>query len=491
MFGLTNEEGNHGEDVKEYYFYLDATPTSSYLKYRYRYPLTGYPYADLVETNRNRGRNDLEYELLDTGVFDQDRYVDVDVEYAKNAPEDIAIRITVSNRGAEWATVHLLPHLWFRNTWWKGAEKGTVSAGAPGTIVAEHERVRIEGALVRRNSDAPLHRERVEHRAPVGIAERDTPREGRVPRLRHPREDRRRESRPRGHEGGRALRAEHRSARIDRGPPAPLLAAPRPCSTPPPSTSSSPLASPRRTSSTCRSRRRDTPAEEANVMRQALAGMLWSKQHYFFDLDTWLEEHNVHPLRDSGGDARNRSWFHMINDDVISMPDKWEYPWYASWDLAFHTRRARDGRRGRGQAPALAHAERAVPPSERTAPRLRVELQRREPTRARVGDAPRLRDRARAARHRRRRVAEGRVPEAPRELHLVDQPQGPHRPQRVRGRLPRARQHRRLRPERTTADRRPPRAVRRHRVDGLLLAVHAQHRPRARGARRRCTARWC
>jgi hypothetical protein len=117
MFGLTNAEGNHGEDVKEYYFYLDATPTSSYLKYRYRYPLDEYPYDDLVRTNAGRSRHDLEYELLDTGIFDADRYVDIDVEYAKAAPDDIHVRITVSNRSATPADVHLLPTLWFRNTW--------------------------------------------------------------------------------------------------------------------------------------------------------------------------------------------------------------------------------------------------------------------------------------------------------------------------------------------------------------------------------------
>jgi hypothetical protein len=129
MFGLTNAEGNHGEDVKEYYFYLDATPTSSYLKYRYRYPLREYPYADLVTTNASRSRQELEYELLDTGVFDDDAYVDVDVEYAKAAPDDIHVRITLSNRSAAPAEVHVLPTLWFRNTWWMGQPKGVLAAG--------------------------------------------------------------------------------------------------------------------------------------------------------------------------------------------------------------------------------------------------------------------------------------------------------------------------------------------------------------------------
>src|SRR6478735_3193511 len=132
LFGLTNAEGNHGEDVKEYYFYLDATPTSSYLKYRYRYPLGEFPYEDLVTTNRSRSRTELEYELLDTGIFDDDRYVDVDVEYAKSNPEDIHVRITLNNRSHYDETVHLLPSLWFRNAWWADRPKGTlqVPAGA-------------------------------------------------------------------------------------------------------------------------------------------------------------------------------------------------------------------------------------------------------------------------------------------------------------------------------------------------------------------------
>ena len=125
MFGLTNSEANHGEDVKEYYFYLDSTPTHSYMKYLYKYPQAAYPYSDLIENNRRRNRNDMEYELLDTGVFNEDRYFDVFVEYAKQAPEDILIQISVSNRGPEPATLHVLPTLWFRNTWawWPGTPK--------------------------------------------------------------------------------------------------------------------------------------------------------------------------------------------------------------------------------------------------------------------------------------------------------------------------------------------------------------------------------
>ena len=140
MFGLTNGEGNHGEDAKEYWFYLDSTPTHSYMKCRYKYPQRAFPYDDLLATNRARGRQDFEYELLDTGIFDEDRYFDVVVEYAKAAPDDILLLVTAHNRGPQPATLHLLPTLWFRNTWaWgDGAERPSLTAAGPATVRAEH-----------------------------------------------------------------------------------------------------------------------------------------------------------------------------------------------------------------------------------------------------------------------------------------------------------------------------------------------------------------
>jgi hypothetical protein len=339
MFGLTNAEGNHGEDVKEYYFYLDATPTSSYLKYRYRYPLDGYPYDDLVATNRSRTRLDFEYELLDTGVFDENRYVDVDVEYAKRTPDDVEVCITVSNRGDQQATVHLLPTLWFRNTWWMGGAKGAlhaVTGDANGTavIAADHPdlgqfELRCVGApelLFTENENNSerlwgtanatpfvkdaFHQYVVHGRTDAVNPARTGTKAAALYRLDVPAE------------GSQTVRLRLCPAGADHVDDAERLFAARVAhadqfyaSITPPSTS----------------------AAEAVVMRQALASMLWSKQYYFFDLDKWLEEHHVHPLRGEGGDVRNRGWFHMVNDDVISMPDKWEYPWYASWDLAFHT----------------------------------------------------------------------------------------------------------------------------------------------------------
>jgi hypothetical protein len=338
MFGLTNAEGNHGEDVKEYYFYLDATPTSSYLKYRYRYPLEAFPYDDLVRTNGARSRLELEYELLDTGVFDGDRYVDVDVEYAKASPDDVHVRITLANRSAEPATLHLLPTLWYRNTWWMGGPKGSLRADGAAVIAVEHPdldalELRGEGAPTLLFTDNETNTERlwgVPNESPyVKDAFHRYVIEGRTDAV-NP-----------GQTGTKA--ALHYTLDIDAGASTEVrLRLCRPAEAEIGSDAVDAVFA-ERLADTDEFYGSITPprtsADEAVVMRRALAGMLWGKQHYFFDLDRWLEEHHVHPLRggDSGADVRNRGWFHMVNDDVISMPDTWEYPWYASWDLAFHT----------------------------------------------------------------------------------------------------------------------------------------------------------
>ena len=195
LFGLTNAEGNHGEDVKEYYFYLDSTPTHSYMKYLYKYPQRRFPYDDLLRSNAARGKDELEYELLDTGVFDQDRYFDVFVEYAKAGPEDLLIRIDVVNRGPEAASLHLLPTLWFRNTWsWGGGGRKPVpgAGGAPGGERHRHAPRRLDSPgraarlppVLRGEAGAALHRERDQHAAPLGPAQRDAVREGRHRRIR-------------------------------------------------------------------------------------------------------------------------------------------------------------------------------------------------------------------------------------------------------------------------------------------------------------------
>ena len=350
LFGLTNSEANHGEDVKEYYFYLDSTPTHSYMKYLYKYPQAAYPYVDLVETNRRRTREEMEYELLDTGIFRENRYFDVFVEYAKAGPEDILVKITAANRGPEAAELHVLPTLWFRNDWapWiaRPSAKPTLEEieGPAGTraIAATHPalgayRLHCEG-------DAPLlFTENETNHTRLGLdypnagpylkdGINDCVVQGRLDAVNPDRVGTKAAAHYRLKvEPGRSAVVRLRLANRDPGgkgeqPPfgkgfdETLAARLREAdefyrSVTPPS------ASP----------------DAAGVMRQAIAGMLWSKQYYYFDADSWLEEHRAHPLHHGSRPFRNREWFHMLNDDIISMPDKWEYPWYAAWDLAFHT----------------------------------------------------------------------------------------------------------------------------------------------------------
>jgi hypothetical protein len=339
MFGLTNSEGNHGEDVKEYYFYLDSTPTHSYMKYLYKYPQREFPYRDLVETNARRSREELEYELLDTGIFEEDRYFDVFVEYAKADPEDILIQIAVHNRGPEVATIHVLPTLWFRNVWsWgNGREhKPHLQSVGDAAIAASHPILRDyvlqcegnpellftenetnAGRLWGQPNSTPFVKDAFHEYVISGNKAAVNP-DGEGTKaaahyvLQIPAGDfqtiRLRLTANPGHDAFSAfdrifaLRAAEADEFYDRIMPASLN------------------------------------EDERRIHRQALAGMLWSKQFYYFDLDKWLSEHEAHPMTgDKTRNMRNSEWFHMLNKDIISMPDKWEYPWYAAWDLAFHT----------------------------------------------------------------------------------------------------------------------------------------------------------
>lgn len=338
LFGLTNSEGNHGEDVKEYYFYLDSTPTHSYMKYLYKYPQGAFPYVDLVEANRQRSRHEFEYELLDTGAFDGDRYFDVFVEYAKASPEDILVQITVFNRGPEPAALQVLPTLWFRNTWSWGRDDPTPSLRqtAPGMIAASDPKLggrflSCEGAAALLFTENETNTERLFQRP------NRTPyvKDGINDYIVH------------GNRG--AVNPEQTGTKAS----AQYL-----------------LTMGAGESQTVRLRIHDAPsmrlfgsdfdavmqarrkqadefyatvipasldADAANVMRQALAGMLWTKQFYYYDVDRWLEERGAGPFMPQRHRApRNEHWHHVDNADVISMPDKWEYPWYAAWDLAFH-----------------------------------------------------------------------------------------------------------------------------------------------------------
>ena len=338
LFGLTNSEGNHGEDVKEYYFYLDSTPTHSYMKYLYKYPQQEFPYRDLVETNSRRSREEFEYELLDTGVFDTDRYFDVFVEYAKAGPEDVLIRISVHNRGPEAAIIHLLPTLWFRNTWSWGqdATRPLLRQSPQGGVITSHPELGeyilyCEGSpaflftenesnasrLWGQPNPSPFVKDAFHEYIVLGKHEAINPSNVGTKATAHYT----REVPARGSAVVR-LRLSAKPSTDPFGPFDTFMDS--------------------RLADANEFYNRITPTslseDERRVHRQALAGMLWSKQYYYFDLDKWLDEHEAHPLLDTEPrQIRNSDWFHMLNSDIISMPDKWEYPWYAAWDLAFHT----------------------------------------------------------------------------------------------------------------------------------------------------------
>jgi hypothetical protein len=346
LFGLTNSEGNHGEDVKEYYFYLDSTPTHSYMKYLYKYPHAAYPYDDIVRTNRDRRRTEFEYELLDTGVFDQARYFDVFVEYAKAAPEDILIQITVSNRGPAPAAIHVLPTIWFRNTWSWGEnlprpllkQIDTVSVSASHPDLGERI-IEADGALDWLFTENETNTERLVHVPNRTPYVKDAINSYFV-------HGRRNAVNP-DKTGTKA--AAHYQVVV--GPGASQILRLR-LSDVPAAAAVSRGRSDRLGAdfdAIMATRRREADefyasvipstldADAANVMRQALAGMLWSKQYYNYDVDRWLSERGADPFKPGRRPApRNDRWHHMQNADIISMPDKWEYPWYAAWDLAFH-----------------------------------------------------------------------------------------------------------------------------------------------------------
>jgi Mannosylglycerate hydrolase MGH1-like glycoside hydrolase domain/Glycosyl hydrolase family 63 C-terminal domain len=342
LFGLTGTEGNHGEDVKEQYFYLDSTPTHSYMKYLYKYPHSEFPYAKLVEENRGRGRDQPEFELLDTGVFDDSRYFDVFIEYAKAAVEDILIKITVANRGPEVANLHLLPTIWFRNIWSWGnrdqrpelhqsrsvpdpaielnhpqlSRRWLYCEGPPEVLFTENENncKRLFGA----DNRTPYVKDGINDYIVDGLKEAiNAARSGtkaaahyvlsvpaggsEIIRLRLADVDFKKKTALTGFEEVVALRQNEADEFYATVIP------------------------------------NDLSADAQNVMRQAFAGMLWSKQFYHYVVKDWVHgDPGNPPPPEQRKKGRNREWTHLFNADVISMPDKWEYPWYAAWDLAFH-----------------------------------------------------------------------------------------------------------------------------------------------------------
>ena len=389
LFGLTNSEGNHGEDVKEYYFYLDSTPTHSYMKYLYKYPQCPYPYEDLINTNRNRSRDELEYELLDTGIFADDRYFDVFVEYAKAAPEDLLIKINISNRGSEAAVLHVLPTLWFRNTWsWSdGGTKPLVrvlEADGRTVLYAHHTDPLFQESL----KDYYLH---CEGTVPLLLTENETNnarlfgtangspyvKDGINDYIVNGKSD---SVNPAG-VGTKA--AAHFDLSVPGGATRTIrlrLSSFAPGELPNAFADFDEVFETRQKEAdefyaSAISATVNADPDRANVVRQAMAGMLWSKQYYYFEGYKWLEGH--HSQLSPNRESRNRDWVHMLNDDVLSMPDKWEYPWYAAWDLCIsHTGAIRSGP-GLRQRAAQAGTGGTLSPSEGSSSRLRMELQRR------------------------------------------------------------------------------------------------------------------
>ena len=347
LFGVTGQEGNHGEDCKELYWYLDSTPTHSFMRMLYKYPQRAYPYEELLRRNREAGRGNREVELLDTGVLDEDRYFDVQVDYAKADVEDILIRIEVSNRGPDAAHLHLLPTLWFRNTWsWgRGDRKPRLEAlrDASGRGVGVRTEHPVEGSFtLRTNAHAEwLFTENETNAQRLWGASNASPH---VKDAFH----------------GRVI--EGRTELVNPAQMGTRSAAWIQLTVPAGATQSVQLRLTRGGlehpgssgvgddfEPTFAARRAEAdaffarviPAELSedgrNVMRQALAGMLWSKQFYHYVVRDWLEGDPGHPAPpDSRKGGRNFDWGHLHNADVLSMPDKWEYPWYAAWDLAFH-----------------------------------------------------------------------------------------------------------------------------------------------------------
>jgi hypothetical protein len=356
LFGLGGPEGNHGEDVKEAYFYLDATPTHSYLKALYKYPQREFPYADLVRENRARGRDQGEYEIADTGVFDGDRYFDVVAEYAKASPDDILIRLTVSNRGPEAAPIHVLPTLWFRNTWSWGRtgegywEKPSIAADAGPVAEASSPRLQavhatlgtyvlaIEagpgGAPDLLFTDNETNAARLFGGANSVPSVKDAFHEAVVAG--------RRDAVNAARAGTKA--AAHHSVTVPAGASAVFrlrLSSREEAPARPFGPAFDEVFARRIEEADAFHAARTpaaAPAEARRAVRQADAGLLWSKQFYHYIVRDWLSGDPAQPPPPSPRlNGRNHDWPHLFNRDVISMPDKWEYPWYAAWDLAFHT----------------------------------------------------------------------------------------------------------------------------------------------------------
>jgi hypothetical protein len=373
LFGLTNGQGNHGEDVKEHYYYLDATPTHSYLKMLYKYPQRPFPYAALLDENGKRNREQPEFELLDTGIFDDDRYFDVFVEYAKAGPDDILMRVTAHNRGPQAADLHILPTVWFRNTWsWKpGVTKPSLRADGPGRVAAEHATLGKYSLFVDGDAKLLFCENETNAKKLFGLA------------VKGPFKDGVNDYVVNGDQAACGLETGTKVAAVYKRSIAPgasatmrlrLIVLPSPgfagegpgvraafglAQKPNPPSPPAPLPQSRERGelfnafadfdaifARCIAEadefydhlQQGTPDPDARlVQRQAYAGMVWTKQFYHYDIPEWLDGDPAQPPPPSWRrHGRNADWRHVTSREIVSMPDKWEYPWFAAWDLAFH-----------------------------------------------------------------------------------------------------------------------------------------------------------
>jgi hypothetical protein len=351
LFGLINSEGNHGEDVKENYYYLDSTPTHSYMKILYKYTQNEFPYGDLVSTNKQRSKAEAEYELEDTGAFDDNRYFDVITEYAKADADDVLIRISVTNRGPKAAPIHLLPTLWFRNTWSWGSRleggtiKGYITCPDEQTLWADHVTLKPYKMIVGPGPDGKqpdfLVTENESNNARVFGGKNETPyvKDSFHDYVIHGKKEAVNPDQIGTKAGmhykfkvpaGKTVTVKLRLVRAEEAPAGDALGK-----------GFDALFAERIAEADAyyaTKIAKTLTAEERNVARQGYAGLLWSKQYYHYDVKTWLAGDPNFPKPPAQRlEGRNADWTHLYNRDVISMPDKWEYPWYAAWDLAFHT----------------------------------------------------------------------------------------------------------------------------------------------------------
>jgi len=348
MFGLTGSQGNHGEDVKEYYFYLDSTPTHSYMKMLYKYPQAQFPYDELVSENGRRGHRDFEYELADTGAFEESRYFDITIEYAKAGQEDILASVTVANRGPEFAAFHLLPTVWFRNTWSWGYPNGPMGQVPEKPMLFEAEGPKGVSTVQLTHLTAGTYHFYADEAPSILFTDNET----NTFRL---------YGSPNGNpyvkdafhrylvdgdpdavnpDGvGTKAAAVYREELPPGGERVFRLRLSNPAVEAPFKNFDEVLATRSREAGEFYAavQRPDLSDEQKQIQRAALAGMLWTKQFYYYNVEQWINgDPSMPPVPENRHSVRNQEWEHLNNFDIISMPDKWEYPWYAAWDLAFH-----------------------------------------------------------------------------------------------------------------------------------------------------------